>query len=391
MNGIYVAFLVVACNMSAYRASKVLVSLFAIELGASQIFIGLLVSLYSLLPLLVALYAGRMSDRLGVRVPMALGSAGISLGLVVPFVWPTLTGLGVSAALIGGSHVFYNVSVQNLIGYLSGPDTRTRNFSNYGLVMSIGSLIGPMSAGFSIDHYGHANSYIFAALVPLASIAILWSVPGLQNAQATAGTKEKAHGFTAGARDLLKNAPLRRTLIASGIVLTGVDLFQFYMPIYGHSIGLSASAIGIVLGVFAAATFVVRIWLPRLAKRLGEDTMLTWSLFLGALTYLIFPLTSHPLLIGAIAFVLGLALGCSQPLSLTLTFSRAPEGRSGETLGLRLTINNFTHLVVPLLFGTIGSLFGVAPVFLANAAMLAGGGTLSRRSERALKTKGELR
>jgi len=94
-----------------------------------------------------------------------------------------------------------------------------------------------------------------------------------------------------------------------------------------------------------------------------------------------FPLVENGLLIGAIAFLLGLALGCSQPLSLTLTFSRAPEGRSGEALGLRPTINNFTHLTVPLLFGSIGSLFGVGPVFLANSAMLVTGGLLSRRSE----------
>ena len=31
------------------------------------------------------------------------------------------------------------------------------------------------------------------------------------------------------------------------MILTGIDLFQFYMPIYGHHIGLSASQIGIVL------------------------------------------------------------------------------------------------------------------------------------------------
>lgn len=378
MKPIYTVFAIVICNMSAYRASKVLVSLFALELGAPHIYIGALVSMYSLFPMLVALYAGRMSDRLGVRWPMVAGSAGISLGLLVPFLLPNLGGLYLSAALIGGSHVFYNVSVQNLVGYLSTPDTRTRNFANYGLVMAIGSFVGPMSAGFSIDHHGHASTYLYAALLPVVALTIVYTMPYLRNVQAAASVES---GATGGARELLRNAPLRRTLIASGIILTGIDLFQFYMPIYGHTIGLSASAIGMVLACFAAATFIVRLWLPRLARRYGEDTLLTLSLFFGAATYLIFPLVENGLLIGAIAFLLGLALGCSQPLSLTLTFSRAPEGRSGEALGLRLTINNFTHLAVPLLFGTIGSLFGVAPVFLANSAMLAAGGTLSRRSE----------
>jgi len=80
--------------------------------------------------------------------------------------------------------------------------------------------------------------------------------------------------------------------------------------------------------------------------------------------------------------VLGLGMGCAQPVTLMLIFNRAPEGRSGEALGLRVTINQITHIAVPIVFGTIGSVFGVAPVFLANALILAGGGLLNRARER---------
>ena len=72
--------LIVLFNMSSFRASKVLVSLFAIELGASQFIIGVLIALYSLFPALLALYAGKLSDRLGVRVPMLFGFAGHGRG-----------------------------------------------------------------------------------------------------------------------------------------------------------------------------------------------------------------------------------------------------------------------------------------------------------------------
>ena len=61
-----------------------------------------------------------------------------------------------------------------------------------------------------------------------------------------------------------------------------------------------------------------------------------------------------------------------------LVYNRAPEGRSGEALGMRVTINQFTHIVVPIVFGTLGTAFGVAPVFLANALILTVGGVLNR-------------
>ena len=374
---INLVFLIVLCNMLSYRGSKVLISLFAIELGAAQIYIGTLIAMYAVFPMLLALFAGKLTDRLGVRAPMLCGSAGVAAGLLLPFLFHTIPALYASAALIGASHVFYNVAVQNLVGILSaGVEGRTRNFSNYGLVMATASLLGPLAAGFSIDHFGHASSYLYIAATPLVSVLILLFSPGLGRLHARKSAEEEP---VADARGLLANAPLRRTLITGGIVLTGTDLFQFYMPIYGHAIGLSASAIGIVIGMFAAAAFVVRLVMPAMVKRWGADALFLWSLALGAATYLIFPLFESAVLLGAAAFVLGLGMGCGQPLSMMLIYGRAPKGRSGEALGLRLTINNLMHIAVPLLFGTIGSALGVAPVFIANSLLLAGGGVLIRR------------
>ena len=199
---------------------------------------------------------------------------------------------------------------------------------------------------------------------------------------AAAGKVRAAKEQGAYSANLLSNKPLRRTLITSAIILTGTDLFQFYMPIYGHAVGLSASAIGMILGTFAVAAFVVRLVMPAMVKRWGADTVLVASLFIGAAAYLVFPAFEQALLLAAVAFVLGLGMGCSQPVSLMLIYDRAPEARSGEALGLRLTINNFMHIAIPLIFGSVGTMFGVAPVFLANAAVMTAGGILSRKGNK---------
>ena len=46
------------------------------------------------------------------------------------------------------------------------------------------------------------------------------------------------------AESALDSFPLRRTLLTGAIIFSGVDLLSFYLPIYGHSIGLSATTIG---------------------------------------------------------------------------------------------------------------------------------------------------
>lgn len=372
---IYVVLGVVLFNMTAYRGSKVAVTLFAIELGVEQIYIGVVVAVYSVFPMLLGLYAGKLADRLGVRKPMIAGTLGLSVALFVPFVFPSVPALFLSSTLIGASWVFYNVCAQNLMGILSVPATRARNFSNFGLCMAAGSFSGPMLAGFSIDYAGYPYTYLFLSASPIVAALILVSMRVPEGL----GKGKVAEEHATYSSNLISNKPLRRTLITSAIVLTGTDLFQFYMPIYGSSIGLSASAIGIILGAFAVAAFVVRLVMPKLVKRWSPDTVLVWALFIGGFMYCVFPFFDDPVVLAALAFVLGLGLGCSQPLSLMLVYERAPEGRSGEALGLRLMLNNLMHIVIPLAFGSIGTAFGVTPVFLSNAAIMTAGGVLSRR------------
>lgn len=375
---IVTVLLIVLFNMSAFRASKVLVSLYAIELGAPQFLIGILIALYSLFPALLALPAGRLTDRLGVRLPMLFGSLGIVLALLLPWLFRSMAALYASAALIGATHMFYNVSVQNLVGSSGGPEDRTRNFSNYALAMALGSFVGPLAAGFSIDQVGHARTYLFAAVLPLVPVAILAFASGVGRGPRVKTEEEQAVLST----NLLAIPALRRALIAGAMAVTGQDLFQFYMPIYGHSVGLSASAIGVVLAMFGIAAFVVRIWLPALVKRWGPVNVFSYSLFISAAAYTLFPLFISAYALAVVALVIGLGLGCAQPVTLTLIYSRAPEGRSGEALGMRMTLNQMTHIAVPIVFGSLGTAFGLAPVFIGNALILAGGGLLSRERKK---------
>jgi MFS family permease len=163
-------------------------------------------------------------------------------------------------------------------------------------------------------------------------------------------------------------------------------LYLFYFPIYGHSIGLSASAIGIVISTFAVAVFAIRVALPGLARRMSEFQILLYAIGFAGAVFLLFPLFHDPYLLAVASFLLGLGCGVGQPMSMSLIYSLAPPGRASEGAGLRVTFNHFTHLVVPLAFGGIGTAFGFAPVFLSCSAVLMGGSGFAywfdRRSSR---------
>jgi predicted MFS family arabinose efflux permease len=269
------------------------------------------------------------------------------------------------------------VSIHNLIGAYGGGEARTRNFATFSLGASISAFIGPSVTGFSIDGWGYRPTFVLLGVISYLPILILTFYPKLIPARVEHSKDTKGGSF-----ELLRNPGLRRTLIMSGVTLTGIELFTFYFPVYGRSIGLTASAIGMVMASYAVAAFIVRLGMHKAAKRLGEVGVLTASLFIAGVTYLMVPFVSQALLLALVAFFIGLGLGCAQPLTIILTYNHAPAGRSGEALGLRLTVNKLTQIAVPVVFGGLGSAFGLFPVFWANGAFLLAGGVVSLAERR---------
>src|SRR3990172_12938749 len=103
----YLIVLVTVLTQISYKGSKVLISLYAIELGANPFTNGLLFAMYAVFPALLAVYAGRVSDRFGFRAPMLIGACGLAGGLLLPFLMPKLATLFVSAGMIGMFYIFY--------------------------------------------------------------------------------------------------------------------------------------------------------------------------------------------------------------------------------------------------------------------------------------------
>ena len=373
MPPIYLTALNTFLVQGAHIGSRVVASLLALNLGANAFTIGLLISVYAVFPLLLGVYSGRLSDRYGARRPMIAGILLLAVGLLLPAAWPTLPALFASAILIGTGFVFFNVSNQTLGGSLGSPEERTRNFATLGLGYAAGHFAGPVIAGYTIDYFGYSAGYGVLAAFTVAPIVLIAADRRLDTHAARHATQRR------NTLELLKAPMLRRTVIVSALITTGWDLFGFYVPIYGHSIGLSASMIGNILGAFAVATFIVRAVLPKLTRRYGIEPVLAAAAFVASVLFVPFALIDYVPVLFLLAFGIGLALGVSQPLTLNLAYNHSPPGRSGEVTGLRLTINNLTHIGVPVAAGGLAAALGVAPVFWTSAALLAIAGYLTRR------------
>src|SRR6266436_10045901 len=112
---VYLVVLLSVLNSVGQRGSKVAVSLYALELGSGSFTVGLLAAMFAAFPLLLAVHAGRISDRIGVRTPILFGSATMACGLALPALAGGLPTLFLCPALIGLGHIFFHVSIHNLV------------------------------------------------------------------------------------------------------------------------------------------------------------------------------------------------------------------------------------------------------------------------------------
>lgn len=364
------------------KGSRILMTLFAVDMGAGPLITGILFALYGLFPFLLAIAAGRIADRFDNRLLMYWGLGSYTISLVLPFFFPSLTMLFIVAPLWGLTSMLWVVATQNLVGVLSSSETRTRNFSFYSLGESTGSVLGPIIVGLSIDGLSHQPSFLIMAAIPaLCGLAVVLkrnSIPGTAATPAGDATQAPRN-----MKDMLALPAMRNALLSNAAVMTGLDLFNLYMPLYGHSLGFSATAIGLIMGAFGAAAFITRLAIPPISRRYGERAMLAGALLLSAAAFTTFPLTTSALLLAAAAFALGLGLGCGQPLSMILAFNAGPPGRSAEAISMRLAVSYGAHVVVPPVFGVIGAAIGgVAPIFWTCAVIMGGGSWINRGSAR---------
>jgi predicted MFS family arabinose efflux permease len=247
------------------------------------------------------------------------------------------------------------------------------------LGFSISGFGGPMVTGFAIDGVGDRAATALL-LLPLLASGALMVLPRRLPAYAA---MTPAPAERAGVLGLLNDAPLRTSLIVGAAISVGFDLFTFLMPLHGARHGLSASAIGGVVGAFGAGSFSVRLAVPWLVRTLDEWRLLAIALALTAACYLVFPFASSLTAMLPLAFVLGVVLGCGQPLGMSLVHRNAPPARTGEAVGLRSTIGSMSQTLMPLLSGAVGAAAGLIPVFWATALLLAGGSWYARKAARA--------
>ncbi len=270
----------------------------ALREGHSAWSVGLLLALFAAAPVLLALHAGRLADRLGYHRPVRLAAALAAAGVLAAVAstrlagWPHFALLCLAATLAGSGANMGMLTIQRSAGLAARNATeRLRIFSWLGIAPSLANVVGPVSVGFMIDAHGFTAAYAMLLLLPLATLWSARQVPVLALPPSAAPT-----GAAGTSWDLLDAPGMKRLLTVNWLLSMCWDVHTFAVPILGHERGFSTSTIGLVLGAFTLSVSGVRLVIPVLAHRLQEAQVVRAAMLGTALVFGLYPLARTPAL-----------------------------------------------------------------------------------------------
>lgn len=373
-----------------------------LSLGADPTILGVVTAAYALVPLITALWFGRISDRIpdlrwlvasGAWL-LALGGAGLAMASNIPLV-------AVASAVLGLGHLVFTIAGQTAVARYSPPGRLNTGFGWFTAAYSAGQLVGPLIGGtllgteIGVDAADREENIAAALWAGAALSAIAAPLMLLRRRLGSRYTNSGSKSGSAEERSpeevpteqkflnpdgsvtpatltgVLKVRGVPSHMLASLALLAMLDILTAFLPLVGERAGISPAEVGLMLAIRAMASILSRVLIPWLSTLLSSRALLLISLYGSGLALIFPPLFIDQFWLAASLLVLGgFCLGLGQPLTMTLVSMSVPPAWRGAALAVRLTGNRAGQVVMPLAAGFIAAPLGAAGAIWFTCAVL---------------------
>ena len=337
---------------SAYQMGKTpLLPIFAVTLGASDAFLGIIVSVSTMTGLVLKPFVGILSDRWGRRGLLLFGTAFFA---GMPFVYrfvDTPEQLLAVRVVHGLATAVYGPVTLAYVAELSKERIAER-LGWFSLARNAGYVVGPLVAGWMLLTMSPVTVFTVIGLLSTAAFLPVLLLP--ETRQTTAQTRPP---LMVQAMAALKSGARTPAVWLSG----GLDASMYvalyavkaFLPLYTLASGGSV----VIAGAFFAVQEAVHMALNPVGGRIGDAfgyrTTVSFGMvtLAGALSLL--SVTSGDLALLAPAALMGVAQALAFPSTVALVSTRIPEGNLGAGMGLLGTLRNAGKVTGPVLGGVL--------------------------------------
>ncbi|MEX0952733.1 MAG: MFS transporter [Nitriliruptoraceae bacterium] len=374
--------------MMPVNGLRPMVSYRALELGASPLELGIVAGGFGALSFVFAMPLGRWVDRLGEPLFLALGASTVALAAFLLLPVGNLWVLAGVFAVLGLGQVMAAVGLQTLTSSGGRPEQRDRRFGAFSVTAALSQMVGPPLAGLVFGWYGGSLDAVFLVAASMMGIAVALAVTLLvwppreheRGPRATDGSEPPRASMRSTMSTVLRQPSVPHAMFVSLAVVSSIDLLTAYLPAYGEANGIPVETVGLLLGLRAAATIASRVGMVAVVRRIGRRRLLAVATTTAMAAMLLLPTTTRPAMLAALIIVGGLGLGMGQPLSLSWITEQVPPAIRGTAVGMRMTANRGTQMVIPIVAGAVAGVTGIGVVFILMGGMLAAGAMVVARA-----------
>lgn len=335
-------------------------ALYLKQLGAGISQIGLFYTLSQIIPLLLQILGGWLSDSIGRLRAIAIGSVVGIFGYIPLILANRWEWVLLALALNAVTRSLIGPSFDAFIADHSAPENRARLFGVTQTLFAIVSVVGPVLGGYLVEGINFKGMLMVAAgLYILATILRLGMA---REAAKGADFKPVPLSLTG----LKQNLGAILSLIVAGglftwiLVTDGVrDIFfnmsfSFLSVFMEEIAGLTIGQIGVMNSVFGIAMMVVMIPAGHLADRVGERVNIAISFVLMAISLgiMVYVPPASPVWVYTLGWVIaGVASGLASPAYQSLISKAVPARLRGVAFGLFSTSLGLVSLPAPWIGG----------------------------------------
>lgn len=351
------AFLMSLCQSSLLLA----LPLFALELGGSVSMTALVFALRGLGNMTADVPAGYGASRFGDKFMMLVGiGAMVVVGLLTSFA-ESAWQLAGSAFCFGCAMATWLIARLTHISEFIPDHHRGKAISTMAGLQRFGSLLGPVASGLLAYQFGF--QYVFLAISMVASIALLLVI--LHVPKNEHGQKESKHELLRIIPNILINH--RRTFLTAGIAIFFLSILRagrhLLIPIWGHTIGLNTSEIGLIASISAGADMVMFPLAGYMTDNWGRKHTAVACMSVLSFALLLIPWSATFTTLCLFAVLAGVGNGLGSGINMTLGSDFAPRHERGEFLGVWRLTSDTGSFGGPLLVGFVTKTFQLSLVF----------------------------
>ncbi len=371
----------VALAQASIYVMRPMITYRAIENGASGFEIGLIASIYALLPLLVAVPMGRWVGRFGEIPLLVVGSLSfLVLGVTFAFLNDVIA-IAAATAVAGVAHLANVAASQAMVASRSPIELQDQNFGYFSFSTSLGHTVGPIVGGFIAGSAGvlpesSSSAFVFAALLGALSLMPFFVFKGLKQVRSK---EERVAAGSIKARDVLQRPGIKPAIWTSLAVAATNDVLVVILPLVGTEYGISPVVIGAILSIRSGAAMISRFFLGKSTARFGSARVMNYSIFIAALFLVASVFATSAITLGISMAAIGFLLGMGQPLTMSIVSKKTPIEERAMAISIRLFGNRFGQFLVPMGAGALAAPFGSGAVFAGLATLIASAGLISLR------------